>query len=1104
MCSRSKGLFRILWPLLLGGGLLGAALWLLHGRDAAVAPPLPEASAPAHLSGLLAEGPGPATGAVAPGAEPMPERAVQGTARSPFMFLPPFPTSSSALPSHASLRPHGQRMDAPDWPGQTGSAARLALAELPAGPQLLAPPLVADLDVAISVDSNRVWGLVDPGATVTVTVDGVQMGAARADDVGFFWTTLYDGDGNRPGLSGGAMVRVYAEGELLASATLRNVDATLDHVNDLIDGQVDGSGLPISVTVYNAESLPTSYSMTVGTDGVGQFSANFGALWDFAPWDEPVVAYTSGGAEVYQRVSLEPGLMVRPWPHNWAYGPAAPGTAVTATVYLSDGLTVKGSLLTVSGGFYYAGFGEELGVDLLVSDIVVVEMEDGTVMSRTIDPLVFSIDAANDRIVGQGLPFDEVLGTFDWLLTPQGWQTFQAATTADASGAFTIEFGGLVDVMPGDIASLMVADDEGDVLNPRAFAPAVVVHQTWNEVWGCGVAPFGLGEGWPVTLTVYSAAAADTSVHPGALWDAYGNYYFNESEDGLPDLAPGDIVTVETEGGWFGVVQVQTMTVQYDLPADEFSGTVVTPTERVELHGRYEWSGDYFYPVAGSFDMFVLANSPFTATPPGFDVDYNLSYEIGHRTANDYLERVSGETGGVFVWPTENVVLANLQAPNVPFTYTLYDGGGSVKAELTAVSQEPIGFSGWMHFWDTGQRVEPGDRVQVWAANGFSQTVEIPHVTIWPDRDADLVRGEAPANTRLMAEVDGEGKGFVPSNADGQYVFAVGQLQRAEGDGNLQWGEDVHIVTVDDENHAIVRFDFGWPGINAHYQMDDANDVHGWNAFPGSTILITVAHPVSGVIATGATTSGGCDGCGSTDYSLSFPPGTIVPDNQVWVDFGDGFVNDMTVAAVTGQADPDTDVVTITAPSGLRLYLTVDHPNGWWASWDHGLDITVGASGVVTFDLSLYGYDLLLGAVLDAYADTPNATSTHYTFWLPAPEVGIWKWNTPGHARPGGVINYGVWYQNNGTGVATDTLIVDTLPLSTTYAGDNSGFTPDIGADGVITWQVGDLQPGEGHLFVVTLDVDVSVPEGEGALEENCIAISTTCLLYTSPSPRDS
>lgn len=135
------------------------------------------------------------------------------------------------------------------------------------------------------------------------------------------------------------------------------------------------------------------------------------------------------------------------------------------------------------------------------------------------------------------------------------------------------------------------------------------------------------------------------------------------------------------------------------------------------------------------------------------------------------------------------------------------------------------------------------------------------------------------------------------------------------------------------------------------------------------------------------------------------------------------------------------------------------------------------------------------------FALTGQAAKIHLNEDLP--DIATGKWNPPGHARPGGVINYGIWYGNNGGAAAADVLLVDTLPLSTTYAGDNSGLTPDIGANGVITWDIGTLDPGEGHLFILTLNVDAAVVSGT-TLVENCVVISTTTSGDPDPENNDS
>jgi uncharacterized repeat protein (TIGR01451 family) len=112
------------------------------------------------------------------------------------------------------------------------------------------------------------------------------------------------------------------------------------------------------------------------------------------------------------------------------------------------------------------------------------------------------------------------------------------------------------------------------------------------------------------------------------------------------------------------------------------------------------------------------------------------------------------------------------------------------------------------------------------------------------------------------------------------------------------------------------------------------------------------------------------------------------------------------------------------------------------------------------------------------------------------PDLSIGKWAEGGCARPGGVYVYGIWYGNYLTDTA-DVIIVDTLPVSTTYAGDTSGVTPVQGV-GVITWYLGDVPSGESGAFKVTLNVDGDAPIGEEVIAQNCAYITTTASLYDS------
>jgi uncharacterized repeat protein (TIGR01451 family) len=113
-----------------------------------------------------------------------------------------------------------------------------------------------------------------------------------------------------------------------------------------------------------------------------------------------------------------------------------------------------------------------------------------------------------------------------------------------------------------------------------------------------------------------------------------------------------------------------------------------------------------------------------------------------------------------------------------------------------------------------------------------------------------------------------------------------------------------------------------------------------------------------------------------------------------------------------------------------------------------------------------------------------------------APELQLNKSNDNGAAQPGGVVAYRMEFYNYGDGDALSTIVTDTLPLSTTWAGDTSGVTPVIGSEGVITWNLGTIPHRSNVNIEVTLDVDPNMPTGPGQIGQNCAGI-------TSSSPGD-
>jgi uncharacterized repeat protein (TIGR01451 family) len=972
----------------------------------------------------------------------------------------------------------------PDFSTESGAQA-VASQRTAQGYTPMTPPLPSGSeDLVICLESQRVWGIVSAGETVTVTVNGTQMGADQADENGFFWTTLYDSDGNLPNLAAGDQVDIYSNGALLASADLRDITGEVDVVNDEIDGSIGGStGFPLGVTAYVAggssgEPSMLSYSQTVNTVGSGDFTLDFSGIWDIIADDTFEVAYAEGNVEVHQHIQAT-RIVVNPPPfrsvNGWSTG------VVTVTVY-STPVDIRDYFSTTVSGRY------ELGLNMETGDTVYVELSDGTVMSRTVDALAFDVDTANDRITGNTTASANIRTLVGNNLTPLGAHVVQSGTVAAASGAFTVEFSGSANIIPGNWNGVHLIDDDGDELSLWRPSASVDVNQTWNEVSGRGPAMVGPdSDGRPVTLTL-----ASTTTEYYANLDFWGWYNFNQDEHGLPDIGPGEIVTVSVQGyPWQGVVAVQTMTVESDPINERFTGTVETPSDRVELAGSYYLSE--FYPAAGEFATVVTANSPFTASPPGFDVNGDLRYDVRHRTANEYAELISRGSDGVGAGIGFNGIGGILNPPGVAYTLTISDSDDNLKKEFTGNSNEPDG-NLWVNLNEFNLNLEPGDHLQTESAAGYSHTAIIPDLWIDGDLDGDFVFGHGPANVNLLVSLAGDQyQGFVSTDSDGNFKVALNQLQRANGDGDLQWGMDLNVVYYDEKNTWLHNH-YNFPNITAYYDQESSSSVFGHDAIPGNPIYVTVTHPVDGDIFTGMTEVGtGWEE--PNGYLLEFPNNTLPHGNTVTVDFGDGYVDFVEVVTITGNVDPYTDIVTGTAPAGSYLSSFIEYP---WGDDHHRDEIEVDANGVYTINYGTDGVDIEYGNRFHIRYQAPHGHLVEYVFWLPAPEVGVWKFNPGGIATPGGKYVYSIVWWNDGNGVATDVLLTDTLPVSTTYAGDTSGITPEIGANGVITWDMGDLpawrENGTEHwgVFAVTLDVSDTVLTGTESLTENCAGISTT------------
>ena len=324
----------------------------------------------------------------------------------------------------------------------------------------------------------------------------------------------------------------------------------------------------------------------------------------------------------------------------------------------------------------------------------------------------------------------------------------------------------------------------------------------------------------------------------------------------------------------------------------------------------------------------------------------------------------------------------------------------------------------------------------------------------------------------------------MPSNAaspQSTYIVDAGALGV-----DLNFGTD-SAASYQALDGSRVRISHRFPNLVAVRQNEQDSFVFGNNVPLGNTVYITVTNPLDEIIASGSTTPGtGWEGPQS--YVLDFPGFSLTPGDLIHMDFGSGYTDTLLVELVDAQADLNADLITGNAP-----------PNGWmnaWISDATGNQINIdqfqaSPGGDYTLDLGAYGWDIRNGDEFHVYYQAWHGHQLEYGLRVPAPNLTVGVWNTNAAASPGGPYAFGVYYDNHGNLPADDVQIVFTLPPSTTWAGDSSGFTPEIGAGGLVTYNLGTLPPDSRQIFYLTVLLDPAFPTGDQALSPLCALIST-------------
>jgi len=435
--------------------------------------------------------------------------------------------------------------------------------------------------------------------------------------------------------------------------------------------------------------------------------------------------------------------------------------------------------------------------------------------------------------------------------------------------------------------------------------------------------------------------------------------------------------------------------------------------------------------------------------------------------------------------------------PFVPVAITITHNAGGLKAEAILEADETGDFFTNCDSWSSGAcpDIQPGDTLTATTIGASAAINPIGSIFGTPNPVNDQVTGTLsapwlPNPTTVYCQVwEDPGSDQIETAVNpnsGQFMcdfVSVGW--------DLQIGDLVAVSYFEDDGDQVINM-IEWPFLAANIGPWSDGNRHVWGSYasPNASVVLTVTTDSGVIVASTASTT---DLEGNFDTGDDLPEGTLGVNNIIYADF-DGISKDtLTIYPMSGAADPGTDFITVTStavPPTYTIDLEVCAPEGTcnWANLGE-----IGDSGEISSNLmSDHGIDVAHGASLHAHMNVRHGHQLIYSWGLAAPELGLEKWHTEGYARPGGVVVYGIYYSNDGSGPAENVLITETLPANTTYANDTSGYPVTVGPDGGIIWELGTLDPGEGETFFVTLNVDPGILIGAGAINQNCAMIASS------------
>ena len=572
----------------------------------------------------------------------------------------------------------------------------------------------------------------------------------------------------------GDVVEVTAGGNTV-STVVANLRAWVDPTANTVAGKTDpGRSVKVWISSYGSDPCSgDSYDQTVGTDGSGNFSANFSSQVNF---DRRASGY------VYARdangnstsASFHAYYISAGFDHAGFEGYLKPEVDFAATLSRTGSIVSTYNGKSSASSYYYGWF-----TDTIRSGDVIRVSGGGISMQYTATSLDVTLNRATDQATGANRLVRAWFRKSDW--TSCSDDSTCAYTTASSAGNFTLNAG--LNLVRGDYADFYVYDAEGNYQYAwDRPVPAIVADLLVGNVWG----HWGDPSAGYVTVTL---KASNGTVKNTKTW------VWVDSWDGdfgiwMGGISPTDIVEV-TDSAITETMTVQNLTARLDggsghLTGNAYNGHLLAVLEDFRRESE-SWSHSYCAETNVTGGTYNLT---FGGAQVG-GMDYARVWSTGpdgHYTYRSPLAfTFAAEKGGDDFWGYSGT-------PGTPVTLTLKRGASTVAITTTTSDS----YQGYYYAWlssGTPVTITQGDTLQVQTGDGDSVSLLIPMLTVNADAAHNRLYGKSPASEPVTSQLQRR----APSSAFyKQYTTADGSGNYSADFNGLYWERDCSAVEVGD------------------------------------------------------------------------------------------------------------------------------------------------------------------------------------------------------------------------------------------------------------------------------------------------------------------